>query len=231
MIVPVGLSAGAALYLVLAILGITHPTPLWIRISYGIGFIVFGVSALLFWYATLYGKFRTWATILDSLSLQGTEQALDLGCGRGAVIIATALRLPQGHATGIDLWRSRDQTGNSASATLKNAELNDVAQRITLDTGDMTRLPYPDASFDLVTASVSIHNIPSAEGRARAVSEALRVLRPGGHLIIVDISRTKEYITVLNNEGIELTTTSAGLRMQWGALPSTIIRARKSTGS
>lgn len=106
-----------------------------------------------------------------------------------------------------------------------------MAQRITLDTGDMTRLPYPDASFDLVTASVSIHNIPSAEGRARAVSEALRVLRPGGHLIIVDLSKTKEYITVLNNEGIELTTTFAGLEMQWGVLPSTIIRARKSTAS
>lgn len=69
MMVPVGLSAGAALYLVLTISSITHPTPLWIRISYGIAVIVFGVSALLFWYATLYGKFRTWATILDSLSL------------------------------------------------------------------------------------------------------------------------------------------------------------------
>ena len=118
--------------------------------------------------------------------------------------------MPHGHATGIDLWRSRDQSGNSAEATRKNTELNGVADRITLETGDMTALPYEDASFDLVTASISIHNIPNAEGRGRAVSEALRVLRPGGRLVIVDLGRTKEYIEVLRNAGVPFTTTSAG---------------------
>ena len=151
--------------------------------------------------------------------------------GRGAVIIATALRLPHGHATGIDLWRNQDQTGNSAEATRKNTELNGVADRITLETGDMTALPYEDASFDLVTASISIHNIPNAEGRGRAVSEALRVLRPGGRLVIVDLGRTKEDIEVLRNAGVPFTTTSAGWQMQWGMLPTTIIQAQKSTRS
>ena len=139
--------------------------------------------------------------------------------------------MPHGHATGIDLWRSRDQSGNSAEATRKNTELNGVADRITLETGDMTALPYEDASFDLVTASISIHNIPNAEGRGRAVSEALRVLRPGGRLVIVDLGRTKEYIEVLRNAGVPFTATPAGWQMQWGMLPTTIIQARKSTRS
>jgi cyclopropane fatty-acyl-phospholipid synthase-like methyltransferase len=41
---------------------------------------------------------------------------LDIGCGRGAVLISAARRLPQGRATGADIWRLRDQTGNSQAA-------------------------------------------------------------------------------------------------------------------
>ena len=136
--------------------------------------------------------------------------------------------MPRGHVTGIDLWRSRDQSGNSAAATRKNTELNGVADRITLETGDMTRLPYEDASFDLVTASISIHNIPNAEGRRRAVSEALRVLRPGGRLVIADMAKTKEYADVLTDADVPFTSTAAGLHMQWGMMPTTIIKAQKN---
>ena len=169
-----------------------------------------------------------WARLLDSLHLKGDEDCLDLGCGRGAVLIATALRVPRGHVTGIDLWRSQDQSGNSAAATRKNTELNGVADRITLETGDMTRLPYEDASFDLVTASISIHNIPDAAGRKRAVSEALRVLRPGGRLVIADMAKTKEYADVLTDADVPFTSTAAGLHMQWGMMPTTIIKAQKN---
>jgi ubiquinone/menaquinone biosynthesis C-methylase UbiE len=50
----------------------------------------------------------------------------------------------------------------------------------------MTALPFPDDSFDIVTSALAIHNIPSSEGRYRAVDEAIRVLRPGGQLIVAD---------------------------------------------
>jgi ubiquinone/menaquinone biosynthesis C-methylase UbiE len=98
--------------------------------------------------------------------------------------------------TGIDLWRSVDQSGNSEEATRRNAVANGVDARITLDTGDMTALPYADESFDLVTASLAIHNIRTKDGRRRAVLEALRVLRPDGRLVIVDIERVPEYLAV-----------------------------------
>ena len=192
------------------IVNIAQSAPAWISLMMGIWTIVLGYSAITFWYATLRGKFLVWARLLDSLHVKGDETCLDLGCGRGAVLIATALRVPHGHITGIDLWRSRDQSGNSAEATRTNTELNGVADRVTLETGNTTRLSYEDASFDLVTASISIHNIPNAKGRGRAVSEALRVLRPGGWLVIADLGRTKEYIEVLRNAGVPFTTTSAG---------------------
>src|SRR6266480_5890502 len=60
-------------------------------------------------HSTRRGKFRVWAELLDGLGLRGDERVLDVGCGRGAVLMLAAERVPRGRAVGIDLWRSRDQ--------------------------------------------------------------------------------------------------------------------------
>lgn len=142
-------------------------------------------NALVYLHTTLRGKLRIWERELDRVGLRGNEQLLDLGCGRGAVLIAAARRLPTGRAVGADLW-TRDQSGNSPDVTLANAAAAGLAGRVEVHTADMTALPFPDSSFDIVTSALAIHNIPSAEGRYRAVDEAMRVLRPGGQLLIAD---------------------------------------------
>jgi SAM-dependent methyltransferase len=134
---------------------------------------------------TRVGKFEVWARILAGLQLRGDEVVLDLGCGRGALLLAAAKLLPDGRAVGIDLWRA-DQTGNSPDATRRNAEREGVANRVELHTGDMTQLPFTDNTFDLVISNMAVHNIPSAVGRRAAIDEAVRVLRPGGRLAIAD---------------------------------------------
>ena len=134
---------------------------------------------------TLRGKLRIWERELDRAGLQGNEQLLDLGCGRGAVLIAAARRLPTGRAVGADRW-TRDQSGNCPEVTLANAAAAGVADRVEVHTADMTALPFPDGSFDVVTSALAIHNIPTPGGRYRAVDEAMRVLRPGGQLLIAD---------------------------------------------
>jgi SAM-dependent methyltransferase len=131
-----------------------------------------------FLHTTLRGKLRIWAWELDRTGLEGNEQLLDLGCGRGAVLIEAARRLPAGRAVGADLWSGRDQSGNHPKATLANAAAAGVADRVEVHTTDMTALPFADGSFDVVTSALAIHNIRSAEGRYRAVDEAMRVLRP-----------------------------------------------------
>jgi SAM-dependent methyltransferase len=136
-------------------------------------------------HTTLRGKLRAWDAILNRAGLKGDEQVLDMGCGRGAVLIAAARRLPNGRAVGVDLW-SADQSGNRPEATLANAAAAGVADRVQVRSGDMTSLPFPDASFDFVTSAMAIHNIGSTEGRNRALDEAFRVLRPGGQLLIAD---------------------------------------------
>jgi ubiquinone/menaquinone biosynthesis C-methylase UbiE len=57
----------------------------------------------------------------------------------------------------------------------------------------MTALPFEDNSFDLVLSSLAIHNISGRAGREKAINEAVRVLRPGGRLMIVDIRATGQY--------------------------------------
>ena len=66
-------------------------------------------SAALYIYATKAGKFEVWNRILDDMRLHGDETVLDMGCGRGAVLLAVAKRLPRGRAIGVDLWQA-DQT-------------------------------------------------------------------------------------------------------------------------
>jgi SAM-dependent methyltransferase len=163
---------------------------------------VFILAVLGFYlYGTLRGKFLLWAGLLDSLHLRGDERILDMGCGRGAVLLMAAQRLTTGRAVGVDLWRTVDQSGNSAEAARRNAVAEGVADRVELHTGDMRALPFEDDSFDLVVSSLAVHNISGRAGRDKAIREAVRVLRPGGRLMIVDVRATRQYQAQLAGMG------------------------------
>lgn len=192
--VPIILLAVGAVFLV----GAGSGAAVWWNGTFGVLFVA---QALIYLHATLRGKHVAWARLLDGLHLVGDEEVLDLGCGRGAVLLAVAGRLTTGRAHGVDLWRSADQSGNGPDATRANAVALHVADRIDLDTGDITALPYPGDSFDLVVSSLAIHNIPTAQGRLRALDEAMRVLRPGGRLVIADIRGVGRYAGHLRDLG------------------------------
>jgi len=170
---------------------------LWQSFIFGIIDLLFGGYMLLsgasYIYTTRRGKFQVWAELLSSLNLRGVEQILDLGTGRGTVLLMAAALLPKGKGTGVDIWKTSDQSGNARSATQKNAEQEGIADRINLHTADMRQLPFADNSFDLVLSSLAIHNIPKREDRYKALDEAIRVLKPGGRLIVADIGETHRY--------------------------------------
>jgi SAM-dependent methyltransferase len=170
-----------------------------------------------FLYTTRRGKFLEWDAILDRLALRGDEQVLDMGCGRGAVLTAVARRLTTGRVTGIDIWSTKDQSGNARDVTLRNAAAEGVTDRTRIDTGDMRALPYPDATFDLVVSSLAIHNIRSNAERTRAIVEAFRVLKPGGRIVMADIRATSVYEAALRALGASsVSRRRLGWRFWWG---------------
>jgi arsenite methyltransferase len=149
------------------------------------------------------GKSRLRDSLLDGLHLQGDESVLDVGCGHGLLLIGAAKRLPQGKATGIDLWSQTDQGSNSKAATLMNAQIEGVADRVAVHDGDMRVLLFINNSFDAVIACQAVHNIESSEGRLQALREIVRVLKPGGKLALMDIFCIEEYREFLQAYGMQ----------------------------
>jgi SAM-dependent methyltransferase len=189
------------------------------RVTAMLGFYgaFFLANAFSFLYTTRRGKFQVWEDILDALHFHGDERVLDMGCGRGAVLTAVARRLPAGRVTGIDLWSTHDQSGNARDVTRHNASLEGVGDRVDIETGDMRALPFPDGTFDIVVSSLAIHNIPSNADRAKAITEAWRVLKPGGRLAIADIRATARYAKTLAELGATgITRRRLGWRFWYG---------------
>ncbi|HTF90180.1 MAG TPA: class I SAM-dependent methyltransferase [Planctomycetota bacterium] len=91
--------------------------------------------------------------------------------------------------------------GNSPAAIRANAEAVGVADRLSVDTGDARSLPYPNASFDVVTSMTAIHNIPGRAGRTAAIAEAWRVTKPGGEILMFDIRNARNYAAQLRAAG------------------------------
>lgn len=196
-----------------------------------LGALFEGFRAGTYLYATLRGKFVVWAREVDALDLTGAEQVLDLGCGRGAVLLTVARRLTTGQAIGLDVWQAKDQSGNSEAATRRNADVEGLTDRIDLVTGDMRALPFDDASFDLVVSNLAVHNIPGADDRRTAVTEALRVLRPGGRLLLADAMHTSEYADTLRQAGaLDVMVRPLGWRVWYGGpwFVVSMVTARKS---
>jgi arsenite methyltransferase len=171
-----------------------------------------------------------WSREADALGLTGAEQVLDLGCGRGAVLLTVGRRLTTGTAVGLDLWQAKDQSGNTEAATRRNADAEGLTDRIDLVTGDMRALPFDDARFDLVVSSLAVHNIPGADDRGTAVTEALRVLRPDGRLLLADAMHTDAYAATLREAGAQdVMVRSLGWRVWYGGpwTPLSMVSARK----
>ena len=148
------------------------------------------------------GKVVGREVILDHVAWRGDETVLDVGCGRGLMLIGAAQRLRTGSAVGIDIWQASDQSGNHPDAAQNNATLAGVSDRISVKTADMRAIPFAHASFDVVMSHWVVHNLETMADRTLALAEMVRVLVPGGTLILVDIANRGEYCQTLHDLGL-----------------------------
>jgi ubiquinone/menaquinone biosynthesis C-methylase UbiE len=151
---------------------------------------------------SLVGKFRHRDLMLAKVKWTGREAVLDIGTGRGLLLIGAAKRLTSGHATGIDIWNAEDLTGNGPQALLKNASLEGVSGQITVLSEDAREMSFAEDSFDAIFSNLCLHNIYQQPGRLRACHQIARVLKPGGVAVISDYKNMKEYEAELVNSGL-----------------------------
>ena len=109
-----------------------------------------------------------------------SREILDIACGTGDFSIAIARKLPSGgRVTGLDL------SEGMLAVMRRKVEKAGLARTISCMQGDSETMPFADGSFDVATIAFGIRNF---EHREAALQEILRVLRPGGRLVILELS-------------------------------------------
>jgi len=179
--------------------GLTLRFPLAV-IGLWAGATCLGMGLWMIWTSRV-GKVRERERLLDRIPWTGAERVLDVGCGRGLMLVGAARRLTTGTATGIDIWQARDLSGNRPEATLDNAGCEGVADRVAVETADMRKIPFPDFTFDAVVSCAAIHNLADEADRAKTIREIVRVLKPDGRALIDDIRHGREYAKAFSAAG------------------------------
>ena len=123
------------------------------------------------------GRYRKLAIRL--LGLRGGERVLDVGCGTGILTrqIAQRLSAEDAYAVGLDAAPKMIDVARRHAKSLPH---------LRFDVGVAEALAYGDASFDCAVSTFFFHHI-DADLKRRSLAELLRVLKPGGTLIIVDV--------------------------------------------
>ena len=111
--------------------------------------------------------------------------AVDLACGTGDLALGVGAKAPMAQVVGLDVSRRMLHLAQ-AKARAKSPEggvVDATPRRIAWCAGNLCRLPFPDASIDLVTAGYAVRNAPLWTA---ALDEIARVLKPGGVLLSLD---------------------------------------------
>ena len=123
---------------------------------------------------------RRWRrTAVDALGIHQPQQILDIATGTGDFALLLAKRIKPQHIVGADISEGMMAVGREK---VKEEGLQNV---ISFQYEDCMQLSFPDGSFDAVTSSYGVRNFQNLD---KGLQEMQRVLRPGGHLLIVELT-------------------------------------------
>lgn len=128
--------------------------------------------------------------ILAELERESFADLLDAGCGPAPMLALLSKRWPERHYVGIDLTPKMIET-----ARRKRLPNTDFV------VGDCEQLPFLTASFDVVICSQSFHHYPNPQAFFQSVH---RVLRPGGKLVLRDMTASDGLVWLINHVEVPL---------------------------
>ena len=127
------------------------------------------------------GVHRIWKTaLIDWLSPRNGQKLLDVAGGTGDIAFRFLKRAPKSKVTVLDMTEKMLVEGKS------RAEAHEFNENIDWICADAMRLPFKDHSFDAYTISFGIRNVTDIKV---ALTEAFRVLKPGGRLLVLEFSQ------------------------------------------
>jgi arsenite methyltransferase len=187
------------------------------------GFLLASAGLMLLY--ALHGKFAHRDRMLALHAWRGDEQVLDVGTGRGLMLVGAARKLSSGRATGLDVWNKQDLSGNSLQSTEHNLQLEAVTDRCSLVSESAQKMSFADGAFDVIVSNLCLHNIYDQAARDQACAEIVRVLKPRGIAIISDYKLTGEYASLFREAGLNVERKPANWLTTFP--PLTIVIARK----
>jgi demethylmenaquinone methyltransferase/2-methoxy-6-polyprenyl-1,4-benzoquinol methylase/phosphoethanolamine N-methyltransferase len=119
-------------------------------------------------------------TLLDLAAPAAAETVLDVGCGTGTLALAMAARPGVTGVTGID--------ASPEMIEVARGKARKAGSDADFRVGLIEEIPFPDATFDLVTSSLMLHHLTPELKRA-GLAEVRRVLKPGGRFVVMDFAR------------------------------------------
>ncbi len=129
------------------------------------------------------GLHRVWKARTAEIAIQDLKgKALDVAGGTGDIGQALIRRPGVEHAVVLDLLPGMVYRANFKAASAG------LAKNMTFLVGDALDLPFPDSAFACSTAGFSLRNMPSVAGIGNAISEMVRVVRPGGRIAVLELT-------------------------------------------
>jgi demethylmenaquinone methyltransferase / 2-methoxy-6-polyprenyl-1,4-benzoquinol methylase len=156
----------------------------------------------------------------DRAELRPGERALDVCCGTGDLALELARRVgPGGSVVGCDF-------SEPMLARARKKAAGDAAGHVTFEWADALELPYEEGSFDAVTVGFGVRNFADLD---RGLGELVRVLRPGGRLVVLEITQPRRpplswFFRIWFDRVVPLLGTLAGDRDAYAYLPASVKR-------